>query len=102
MTAPSLERLIPDELDEAGATGRATLALHIERYELAARHARGRVLDLACGVGYGTRLVADRAAAVTEAVGVDLANDAVAYASRRYARAGVRYEQCDALSFHDR
>ncbi|HTR54291.1 MAG TPA: class I SAM-dependent methyltransferase [Kofleriaceae bacterium] len=101
MTAPSLERLVPDELDEAGTTGRATLALHVERYELAARHARGRVLDLACGAGYGTRLVADRAREVTEAVGVDIAEDAVAYARGRYARTGVRYELSDALAFRD-
>jgi SAM-dependent methyltransferase len=38
---------------------------------------------------------------LTEAVGVDLADDAIAYARRRYARAGVKYEQCDALAFHD-
>jgi SAM-dependent methyltransferase len=101
MNADSIERLVPDELSPDDATGRETLALHMARYELAARHARGRVLDLACGAGYGTRLVADRAASVTEAVGVDIAADAVAYADGHYGRAGVRYACADAYAFAD-
>jgi SAM-dependent methyltransferase len=101
VNAESLERLVPDELSSDDATGRDTLALHLARYELAARHARGRVLDLACGVGYGTRLVADGGAGVTEAVGVDLAADAVAYATAHYGRDGVRYACSDAYSFAD-
>lgn len=101
MSEPSIQRIVPDELP-AGTTGRDTLALHVARYELAARHARGRILDLACGVGYGTRLVADRAAAVTEALGVDVATDAIGYATEHYARAGVRYQLGDALAFEDR
>jgi len=100
--ASSLERLVPAELDARDATGRQTLALHLERYRFAARHARpGRLLDLACGVGYGTRLVADEAAGVAEAVGVDVAPEAVAYARDHYARPGVRFEVCDALAFRD-
>jgi SAM-dependent methyltransferase len=100
MSEPSLQRIVPDELPP-GTTGHDTLALHVARYELAARHARGRVLDLACGVGYGTRLVADRAAAVTEALGVDVATDAIHYATEHYARPGVRYQHGDALAFDD-
>nr|HEX4317064.1 class I SAM-dependent methyltransferase [Kofleriaceae bacterium] len=102
MNADSIERLVPDELHPDDATGRDTLALHLERYELAARHARGRVLDCACGAGYGTRLVADRASSqVVEAVGVDIAAEAVAYAQAHYGRAGVRYVHADATKFHD-
>jgi hypothetical protein len=42
-------------------TGSETLELHLARYEFAALHAkRGRLLDMACGAGYGTRAVADR------------------------------------------
>ena len=71
--ASTLERLVPAELDGRDVTGRQTLELHLERYRFAARCARpGRLLDLACGVGYGTRLVADEAAGVERALGVDL------------------------------
>src|SRR5262249_44064558 len=80
--------------------GHATLQLHLERYEFAARHAQpGRALDLACGVGYGTRLIADRAG--VEALGVDLDASAIAYATRRYGRPGVRYERGDGQGFTD-
>ncbi len=51
--ASSLERLVPDNRVEGVATGDETLRLHLERYRFSARHARpGRLLDIACGVGY--------------------------------------------------
>jgi SAM-dependent methyltransferase len=61
----AVERL---SLEQAGA--QTLLALtHVHRYEVAAEVCAGmRVLDLCCGSGYGTRLLSERAAAVT---GVD-------------------------------
>lgn len=97
----SLERLVPDDLHSSEITGQETLDLHLARYALAQRHARGRILDMACGVGYGTRMLADNGRDVTEAVGVDCAAEAVAYATARYSRPGVRFTQADALEFHD-
>ncbi len=100
--ASTLERLVPSELDGRDVTGRQTLELHLERYRFAARCARpGRLLDLACGVGYGTRLVADDAAGVESALGVDLSPEAVAYARDHYGREGVEYRACDGLTFRD-
>lgn len=99
---PSIERLVPDELSHAGATGQETLQLHLARYELAANHTRpGRVLDMACGVGYGTRLVADRASGVLEAIGVDVSAEAIGYATAHYAGGPVRFVTADALRFED-
>lgn len=96
--ADSLERLVPDDLAAGDVTGRKTLTLHLDRYAFAARHAQpGRLLDVACGVGYGTRLLADRAAAVESAIGVDASAAAVAYATRRYADDRVRFEVGDAM-----
>jgi len=97
----SLERLVPDTLLDTEVTGRETLELHMERYELACRYARGRVLDIACGVGYGTRFLADHGQDVSEAIGVDVAEEAVAYATSRYGRKGVRFQRGDAHEFHD-
>ncbi len=104
LDASSLERLIPDRLDPREATGAETYRLHLERYEFAARAARsGRLLDLACGAGYGTRLLADRRADLRELVGVDVDAAAVDYAHRRYRGdlARLRYENADALRFED-
>jgi len=98
----SLERLVPDLMDRTDQAGVETLELHLARYRFAAEHARpGRLLDLACGVGYGTRLVADAAEQVESALGVDLAEEAAAYAKAHYADDRVAYQQGDGMRFAD-
>jgi SAM-dependent methyltransferase len=102
LNADSLERLIPAELRAGDATGQETLKLHVERYEFAARLlAPGRVLDCACGVGYGTRILADRATSEVSAVGVDLSPAAIDYAREHYAGPRVRFVESDAMEFSD-
>jgi 2-polyprenyl-3-methyl-5-hydroxy-6-metoxy-1,4-benzoquinol methylase len=102
LDAESLERLVPDRLAPGDVTGGEALRISIERYEFAARHARpGRLLDLACGVGYGTRLLAERLAPRVEALGVDVAPEAIACARSRYADARTRFAAADAMAFHD-
>ena len=97
--ANSLERIVPDDVMPGETTGSETLRLHMERYEFAARHLLpGNVLDIACGVGYGTALLADKPA-VTQAFGVDINSASVEYARRRYAKAKVLFECCDADEF---
>jgi 2-polyprenyl-3-methyl-5-hydroxy-6-metoxy-1,4-benzoquinol methylase len=98
----TLERLVPDALAADETTGRDTLALHLQRYEFAAIHARaGRLLDLACGVGYGTRLLSDRCPQLESALGVDLCDEAVVYAQDRYANERTRFLRADAAGFTD-
>lgn len=98
----TLERLVPDELLKDEATGRQTFNLHIERYEFAARKLRDAksILDIACGVGYGSRLLKDSlpAALVT---GVDSSVDAIEYANDRYALPGLTFRVADGMTFDD-
>ena len=62
---------------------RGVIAEHVGRYRFAAPAVRGkRVLDVACGSGYGCAILAETAA---EVVGVDISPDAVAHAAARYA-----------------
>jgi len=76
---------------------------HWHRYAFAQRFAAGkRVLDAACGEGYGTAMLAGVAAQV---VGVDIDAASVEHARARYAqRANLEYRQADVtkLPFDDR
>jgi SAM-dependent methyltransferase len=66
---------------------------HWHRYVFAAPMARGkRVLDAACGEGYGSALLARYA---TSVLGVDLSSQAIDHARGRYAAPGLRFEQGD-------
>ncbi len=69
---------------------------HMARYLFALRFAGGaRALDLGCGTGYGTAALAQVA---HETVGVDVAEDAIAYARRNFPLANVRFEQQSAVA----
>jgi 2-polyprenyl-3-methyl-5-hydroxy-6-metoxy-1,4-benzoquinol methylase len=64
---------------------------HLAVYEwIAPRVAGGRVIDMACGEGYGSDLLASRAAAV---VGVDANPEAHEHARARYVRDNLRFER---------
>lgn len=62
---------------------------HLHRYVFALRYATGlKVLDIACGEGYGSDLLAQAAA---EVIGVDLDERCIASARERYARPNLRF-----------
>ena len=104
MSSPksTIERLIPGDITPDDVTGQATLQLHLERYEFAARYiASGRLLDIACGVGYGTSLLVERVPELNEALGVDIDPDAVAYARQHFGSERTRFIVHDAMTFAD-
>lgn len=71
-------------------------AEHIARYTIARPLAAGkRVLDVACGEGYGAALL--REGDATGVVGVDISADAIAIARERFARDGITFHVGDAL-----
>jgi len=79
---------------------------HLAVYRWVANRCRGLdVVDMACGEGYGTAVLAQRAARVT---GVDANPEAHEHARLKYSRPGVRFvrdlvesydEPCDAIVF---
>ena len=79
---------------------------HLVVYEWIARRCAGlKVVDMACGEGYGSDLLASQAREVT---GVDANPDAYEHARLKYTRPGVRFvrdmielyrEPCDAVVF---
>jgi SAM-dependent methyltransferase len=88
------ERLVPEHQH-----GELVHAEHLARYRLAAQLAGSRrVLDVACGAGYGTAMLA---AAARSAVGVDLDAATVEYARGRYGSAEFVVGDAAALPFED-
>jgi SAM-dependent methyltransferase len=95
------ERTLPDVPEENYWYRR-----HLAVYEwIGARVAGKRVVDMACGEGYGSAVLARGAASV---VGVDANPDAHEHARLRYVRDNLRYERelvesfaepCDAVVF---
>ncbi len=98
----SAERIIPDDHDPRDALADEILRSHIERYEFAAMNAMpGRVLDIACGVGYGTWVLVDSNDKILSAVGVDNSPEAIAYAKGRYDCSRIEYKLHDAMTYTD-
>lgn len=88
------ERLLPEQ-----QRGELVHAQHLARYRFAAQLAQGRrVLDAACGEGYGAAMLA--AAGAKAAVGVDIDQATVDHARSRY---GLEFERADVarLPFED-
>jgi SAM-dependent methyltransferase len=95
------ERTLPDVPEENYWFRR-----HLAVYEWIADRVEGkRVADLACGEGYGSDVLAERAADV---VGVDANPEAHEHARRRYQRDNLRFQRdlvesysgpCDAIVF---
>jgi len=80
------ERTLPDVPEENYWYRR-----HLVVYEWIAARAHGRrVVDLACGEGYGSDVLARTAASV---VGVDANPDAYEHARLKYTRPGLRFER---------
>jgi 2-polyprenyl-3-methyl-5-hydroxy-6-metoxy-1,4-benzoquinol methylase len=90
------ERVIPGHVNDD------LWSEHVARYAFARLYAQGkRVLDAGCGTGYGSAELAQSAAEVT---GVDIAADAIDYASASYQIPGLRFleSSCMALTLPDR
>ena len=69
---------------------------HMHRYLAARRLVRGmRVLDIACGEGYGSALLAETA---TTVIGVDMDEESIAHARCTYVRSNVRFLRGDAVA----
>src|SRR5512132_3239087 len=89
------ERTLPDVPEENYWYRR-----HVAVYEWIAERCAGlRVADLACGEGYGSDLLAERA---SEVIGVDANPEASEHASARYRRSNLIYQRGLVEDFDDR
>jgi 2-polyprenyl-3-methyl-5-hydroxy-6-metoxy-1,4-benzoquinol methylase len=67
-----------------------SLLRHIERYGLIRQFLYGKVLDCACGVGYGTYLCSQNPD-VDSIIGIDIDNDAIAWAHKHFSAANITF-----------
>ena len=97
----SLERIDPERMAPGEATGQDTLRLHLERYEYAARFLqRGNCADIACGIGYGSLLLATRYGdLVDRIIAVDVDKESIETARVRYHHPQIEFRIGDALTF---
>jgi 2-polyprenyl-3-methyl-5-hydroxy-6-metoxy-1,4-benzoquinol methylase len=97
----NLERINPDLVVENEILGQKTLALHLERYRFAAKHvSEGLVADIACGVGYGSFLLADECGdRIKHIYAIDNDTESIRFALNRYAHPNVSFIEGDAMSF---
>ncbi len=78
-----------------GATPRRIWQDHVARYQFASYYARGKVLDIACGTGYGCKILLDSVA--TRITGIDLSQEAICVALKRYKNDRIAFMVGDIL-----
>ena len=88
------ERVIPKLMNPKNGM----LLEHIFRYEFARRFCTGRVLDIACGVGYGSEILLSRNPSIEEYIGIDNCEESIAYAKKNYSYIETSYFVDDALN----
>jgi ubiquinone/menaquinone biosynthesis C-methylase UbiE len=93
----AVERIVPET-----NAWRESYADHSERYRTFQHlYAGKKVLDAACGVGYGSHFIAESGA--ESVTGLDIDDEALAYAQKHFQTQGVRFLKgdCTALPFED-
>lgn len=87
-----------ERLTVAEIEGRVVQSIdHVQRYDIAASLVGGRtVIDLGCGVGYGSAILAGTAERV---VGVDVADEAVAEANSHYKSETTEFVASDGAEY---
>ena len=95
----SPEHGVPERIDPLKELP-GVVAHHLKKYEFSRPDLHGTVIDVACGVGYGSEFLGP---ACDRVVGVEIAEEAIAIARARYRHGNVWFVQGDAedLPFPD-
>ncbi|MPW25871.1 methyltransferase domain-containing protein [Alkalibaculum sp. M08DMB] len=87
------ERVIPKLMN----SNNGMLIEHINRYKFAKKYGKGRVLDIACGVGYGSKVLLDDNENISSLIGIDICKDSIEYAKANYSYPNTSYYIDNAL-----
>lgn len=87
------ERIIPEDVSKTESE--KIYLQHTARYEFASKFVAGKkVLDIACGVGYGSKIL--QQADATHVHGCDISDEAIGYARQHYTSDTITFEVMDA------
>lgn len=89
------ERVVPEKMSPKNGM----LLEHIARYKFSLKFARGEVIDIACGAGYGSKMLAE-STKVRTVLGVDISSEVVEYARQNYYHHKINYRQADVVDPH--
>ncbi|MBM4761978.1 methyltransferase domain-containing protein [Bacillus sp. B15-48] len=88
------ERVIPKLMKPTNGL----LLEHIARYHFAIPYAKGRVLDFACGSGFGSNIIAKAAKKeVDEIIAVDIDESTITYAKGTYHHPLIRFQMANVV-----
>lgn len=100
LTLSSLERIIPEAA--VGLFDQRILDLHVERYLFAAKNSvPNKILDIACGVGYGSEIIINYLRKEVFLDCVDISDETIKYAREHYSHPRVRFIHEDANEYYD-
>lgn len=69
---------------------------HLDRYDFALDFVKGKkVLDIACGTGYGSIMLSEKAENV---LGVDISSESLQYANNTFQSSNLKFKQGDAVN----
>jgi len=71
---------------------------HLQRYEYASKRVEGKILDIGCGTGYGSKMLHD---ANNKVYGIDVSLGAIGYAAKNYPRPEYICGSAEKLPFDD-
>jgi len=96
-----MERIYPTnkEIDKCIQTRR--LDNHIERYLIIKRYCFGKVLDLACGIGYGCYILENNPD-IESILGVDIDYESIRIANNQFATEKVKFELGNILNYNQK
>lgn len=78
-------------VEDDNYTAKMRRDFHLDRYKFAADFVRGMdVMDIACGTGYGTRIILELGQA-KKCIGIDIDEDAVLYAQKNHKVLGSQF-----------
>ena len=80
-----------------GVTDKILTKHHLDRYEFASKFVKNKkVLDIACGTGYGSALL--KKSGATEVIGIDISEEAISHAKNNYSGPQINFLVGDATN----